>query len=270
MADPAASTGCDPSGEQPGEPETTASRPGARVDSRPPATHYVHLSQNSFTRDGSGVARFEGVGPLTADQARRFLSHCHVTIRPVIDLEQISPVDSYEIPDRIREAVHLHSPVDTFPFATNTSRRRDLDHTAAYQHPDDGGPPSQTRLDNLGPMTRFHHRIKTHSRWQVRQPFNGLFVWRSPHGRNFVVDPTGTHRIPKAARPAVARCPSSRRLVPDRPVEALAQMVRVPIVSGVLSDQADDHASQRHWFTVLQGGAGLIQGLRAAATIRRD
>ncbi|MBA2573721.1 MAG: hypothetical protein H0V02_02875 [Nocardioidaceae bacterium] len=83
-----------------------------------------------------------------------------MTIRPVIDLEQTTPVDCYEIPDRIREAAHLRSPVDVFPYATNTSRRRDLDHTEAYQDPGEGGPPGQTRLDNLGPMTRFHHRIK--------------------------------------------------------------------------------------------------------------
>ncbi len=82
---------------------------------------------------------------------------------------------------------------------TNTSRRRDLDHTDAYQDPGEGGPPNQTRLDNLGPMTRFHHRIKTHSRWQVRQPFNGVFVWKSPSGRILTVESTGTNKVRKAA-----------------------------------------------------------------------
>jgi hypothetical protein len=145
------------------------------------------------------VARFEGVGPVTLEQAQRFLSHCHVTIRPVIDLERVTPVDCYEIPDRIREAAHLRSPVDVFPYATNTSRRRDLDHTEAYQDTGEGGPPGQTRLENLGPMTRFHHRIKTHSHWQVRQPFNGVFVWKTPSGRIFTVDHTGTTKASKAA-----------------------------------------------------------------------
>jgi hypothetical protein len=48
-------------------------------------------------------------------------------------------------------------------------------------------------------MVTFHHRIKTHGRWQLRQVFNGVFVWRSPHGRLFLVDHTGTHRINNTA-----------------------------------------------------------------------
>ncbi|MBA3266350.1 MAG: hypothetical protein H0T14_08285, partial [Nocardioidaceae bacterium] len=70
------------------------------------------------------------------------------------------------------------------------------DHTDPYIHPvEDRGPPGQTRLGNLGPMTRFHHRIKTHGRWRVQQPFPGIFIWRSPHGSHYLVDNTGTQRI---------------------------------------------------------------------------
>lgn len=162
---------------------------GGSVDVRPQATLYVHVSHDAFTRDEGGVARFEGVGPITIDQARNWLGHCHVTVKPVIDLANQIPVDAYEIPDRLCEAVHLRSPVDVFPYATNTSRRREIDHTIPYLDPNDGrppgqpndhpadqangdqpdqddnGPPGQTRLDNLGPMIRFHHRTKTHSRW---------------------------------------------------------------------------------------------------------
>jgi hypothetical protein len=115
-----------------------------------------------------------------------------VTVKPVLDLADQTPVDAYEIPDRLREAIHLRNPVDVFPYATNTSRRRDIDHTIPYRPPDHGGPPGQTRVDNLGPMTRFHHRIKTHSRWQLRQPFPGVYLWRSPHGHHYLVDHTGT------------------------------------------------------------------------------
>lgn len=170
----------------------------AKVDSRPPVTLYVHLSQAAL-ESGTGVARVEGVGPVTLDQVKRWLGHCHVSVRPVIDVAHQTPVDSYDIPDRIREAVLLRSPVDVFPYATSTSRRRDLDHTTPFVSPDDGGPPGQTSTDNLCPMTRRHHRIKTHSRWQVIQAFDGILVWRSPHGRLFLVDNTGTHAIPHAA-----------------------------------------------------------------------
>jgi hypothetical protein len=44
-------------------------------------------------------------------------------------------------------------------------------------------------------MTTTHHRIKTHGRWQVQQPFPGIYVWRDPHGAYYLVDHTGTRRI---------------------------------------------------------------------------
>jgi hypothetical protein len=218
-------------------PENTAAeiatgapgRPGPRVDARPSATLYVHLAAGAFSGaaafgdgeagDGKGrpVARVEGVGPVTVGQVQRWLGHCHVTVKPVLDLAGVAPVDGYEIPDRLREAVHLLSPADVFPYATSTRRCGDIDHTVAYTPPmtdraagatthpgddpppDSGGPPAQTRIGNLAPMTRFHHRIKTHGRWQVVQPYPGVFVWRSPHGRMYLVDHTGTRRLPRAA-----------------------------------------------------------------------
>ena len=45
-------------------------------------------------------------------------------------------------------------------------------------------------------MVGLHHRIKTHGRWAVRQPFPGLYVWRDPYGATYLVDHTGTRRIP--------------------------------------------------------------------------
>ncbi len=165
-----------------------------KVDPRPKAVLYVHLTKESLEQD-EGVARVEGIGPVTLDQAKQWLGDCTVAIKPVIDLAGIAPVDAYETPDPMREAVHLMSPADTFPYASCLSRKMDLDHTIPYVHPDDGGPPGQTGIGKLGPLTRHHHRIKTHSRWQVKQPFPGIYLWRSPHGRHWLVDHTGTHRL---------------------------------------------------------------------------
>jgi hypothetical protein len=93
--------------------------------------------------------------------------------------------------------VHLRTPADVFPYAANTTRHQQVDHTAPFVPPDHGGPPGQTSVDNLGPMTSFHHRIKTHSRWQVKQPFPGIYLWRDPHGRIYLVDHTGTRPLGK-------------------------------------------------------------------------
>ena len=50
-------------------------------------------------------------------------------------------------------------------------------------------------VENYGPLGRFHHRIKTHGTWTLRQPFDGLYLWRDPHGQVYLVDHTGTHKI---------------------------------------------------------------------------
>ena len=162
-----------------------------RTQSASKVTLYVHLTDQALSSN-TGVARVEGAGPVPVDQIRGWLRHTRVTVKPVIDLNQQTPIDAYEIPDRLREAVHLITPTDCFPHATNTSRHQDIDHTTPF---DDTGPPGQTRIGNLGPMTRLHHRTKTHSGWQLKQPFTGIYLWRSPHGRHYLVDHTGTRSL---------------------------------------------------------------------------
>ncbi|MFD1247549.1 HNH endonuclease signature motif containing protein [Nocardioides ginsengisoli] len=151
---------------------------------------YLHLYADS------SIARMEGHGPVTRSWVTSILSQMvgadtasRIRVTPVIDLNGQAPVDAYEIPARLREAVHLIHPGDVFPFAANVSRNVDLDHAVPYS---EGGP---TAIGNLGPLTRTHHRIKTHAGWEVRQPFPGIVIWRDPYGAFYLVDPTGTRRI---------------------------------------------------------------------------
>ena len=37
--------------------------------------------------------------------------------------------------------------------------------------------------------------MKTHGRWRLRQPEPGVYLWRSPHGQIYLVNPSGTHPI---------------------------------------------------------------------------
>jgi hypothetical protein len=150
----------------------------------------VHISTDALA--GDGVARVEDVGPIVASQVREWLGRTDVKVTPVLDLAGVAPVDAYEIPDRMREAVFLRSPTDVFPRAARASRTMDCDHTKPYVPMSRGGPPGQTRPENLGPHARFHHRLKTHGRWLVRQIADGVFLWRAPHGRHFLVDQSGT------------------------------------------------------------------------------
>ncbi len=160
------------------------------ADLLPDVQLHVHIYGH---RDGDGVARVEGHGPVTEDWLRRVLGpHARFTVRPVLDLAGQAPVDAYEIPDRHRQAVHLMTPADTFPYASCTARSMQVDHTVPHAQ---GG---VTGVGNYGPMTTTHHRIKTHGRWQVQQPYPGIYVWRDPHGAFYLVDHTGTRRLPAA------------------------------------------------------------------------
>ena len=181
-------------------PDPTA-RPGFRFDWSkllPPLTLYLHFSADDVVAGAGGVARWEGEGPVTHAFVHEHLRPLHgYVIKPVIDLAHQAPVDAYELPDRLREAVRLLAPSDVFPFAGAPSRHLDIDHTIAYQpsHASRAEKHWSTRIGNLGPLGRFHHRIKTHGRWTLRQPFAGIYLWRDPHGILYLEDHTGTHPV---------------------------------------------------------------------------
>ena len=162
----------------------------------PAVTVYVHLYGGV---DSDGIARVESGGPVTEHWVRDHLGpHARFTIRPVLDIPGMAPVDSYEIPERHRRAVHLMTPADTFPFSSSLHPDQ-IDHTVPFQHGPDAVGAGQSGLGNYGAMSTAHHRLKTHGRWQVEQPFAGIYVWRDPHGALFLVDHTGTRAIARAA-----------------------------------------------------------------------
>jgi hypothetical protein len=185
------------------EPRPTGPRPTIDWDKVfPGVVVHVHTYRPACGCDepATGIVRTEGAGPVTDEWVGRWLGpHARFTLRPVLDIEGQAPVDAYEIPDRHRQAVHLMTPADTFPFGSCTSRRQQIDHTVAYHHSADdheqAREPGQSRIGNYGPMTTFHHRVKTFGGWQVRQPFPGLYLWRDPHGAFYLVDHTGTRRL---------------------------------------------------------------------------
>ncbi|QIK66770.1 HNH endonuclease [Nocardioides sp. HDW12B] len=200
---------------------------------RPRTSLVLHLSESALARseacrecgavgDESLVARLEdGRGPLgpvgleqlrdvVADQLPARLARLlqragssegtdprplsdRIVVRPVLDPMGQEPVDAYDVPPDMREAVEAMSPYEVFPWGTAPSMRCDLDHTEPYRDPpDEAPPPGQTRPDNLGPLSRRHHNLKTHHGWQCFQPLPGLFLWRIPSGYWYRVDHLGT------------------------------------------------------------------------------
>lgn len=167
-----------------------------RTVTRPRQTEvYVHLTDHTLAT-GTGVLRVENLGPMLASQLAELVGYGPYCVKPVIDLNDPDgdgdalSVDAYEIPNRIRERVKLIHPVEQFPYGTAESTLHiDLDHIEPY---DPTGPPGQTRIDNLIPLRRFSHRVKTHGGWQVRRLNDDALEWTTPHGFKFIVDHQGT------------------------------------------------------------------------------
>lgn len=143
---------------------------------------------------GRPVARVRGWGHVRTERLAEMFAGCKVTVRPVVDAAQLSPVDDYVVPAPIRLAMEARFPVDTFPFGTRPARSCDADHTIPY---DDGAATGagQTRLSNLAPLSRFTHRLKTHGGWRVEQPVAGVLIWTSPLGYRYLVTADGSTLI---------------------------------------------------------------------------
>ena len=160
----------------------------------------MHLSETAITEDSGSVelARVENHHRiLTADQIRTWCANpdTEVIVKPVIDLDEHIHVNGYEVPDRLREQVTLRDHHCVFPWCTRSARKMDADHVIPYA---EGG---TTASDNIAPLCRRHHRLKTHSAWTYTMLEPGSFLWSSPHGYHFLRDHHGTLDFTRDPRP---------------------------------------------------------------------
>jgi hypothetical protein len=170
---------------------------------RKPGSAQLSLHLNLATlaalaiRGTTGPAYVEGLGVATTDLIRTWLTgwlgpDAKITVRPYVDLNNpdcLQPVDGHDPPEPMADFVRQRDPVCVFPGCTRPSRQCDLDHIDAYIPMDEGGPPGQTHPDNLAPLCRHHHRVKTHARWSYLRLPDGGYHWKSPTGRTIDVPP---------------------------------------------------------------------------------
>ena len=182
-------------------------RPDSDSEGRTPAVRkprqvvlYVHLSEAAIRGEG-GVGRFENHRtPVTAEQIRDWCASpdAQVVVKPVIDLNDHHHVDSYEVPVRIAEQAILINVSCVFPWCNRSARSCDSEHIQPYAR---GG---TTSSDNIVPLCRRHHRLKTHGRWRYVRLEAGSFLWTSPHGYKFLRNETGTLDVSRDKRPPPA------------------------------------------------------------------
>lgn len=152
---------------------------------------FVHLWATDMW-DEQAVARLDRVGPLLVDRVADITQGSTVKLTPAIHIgDDGIGVDMYEIPTRIRQQVLLRNPYDVFPYSSTESRHLDVDHTVPYQPK----LTNQTRLNNLAPLSRKAHRLKTHAGWHLEQPKSGVFIWHTAANQLIKVDNTGSHPV---------------------------------------------------------------------------
>ena len=171
-------------------PDTSTETP-ARTPAREVVLH-VHLSDQAIAAPNGKLhlARVANTRSFVdADQVRTWcgLPGTTVTVKPVVDLTAHLHVDQYQVPDRMADQAVERDLTCVFPWCTRPADKCDLDHVIPYG---EGGP---TASDNLAPLCRRHHRLKTHhSGWGYTVLEPGSYLWSSPHGYQFLRDHRGT------------------------------------------------------------------------------
>ncbi len=173
---------------------------GTPVRRKPRTSLYLHLTLTDLLHlnpdtDRPAVGEVEKLGPATLAKIRDWAGGSQVTIRPVLDPDRCAPIDGHDPTEAMREIVILRDRHCVFPWCTRDARACDQDHIDPYVPLDEGGPPGQTHPDKLAALCRRHHRCKTTGRWRYRRRPDHTYEWHGPHGRTYLVTPTGTTQL---------------------------------------------------------------------------
>ncbi|MBI1351747.1 MAG: DUF222 domain-containing protein, partial [Actinomycetales bacterium] len=128
--------------------------------------------------------------PVTADTIRDLLIDADPssTLRRIVTDAAGCILDAgrarYAISDTQRHLIALRDGTCRFPGCTRPAETCEVDHATAY---DSGG---RTDLENLGPLCKHHHQLKTHGGWHITTSHrSGACTWRSPLGRIYHHEP---------------------------------------------------------------------------------
>ena len=89
----------------------------------------------------------------------------------------------YRPPPSLWHLVQIRNPRCTAPGCRMPAARCDNDHTQPFEK---GGRSCEC---NLGPLCRYHHRVKHSQGWRLEQPEPGVLAWITPSGRTYFTGP---------------------------------------------------------------------------------
>lgn len=126
-----------------------------------------------------------GYGAITAQTARR-LAATGTWRRLVTDPLTGTVLDvgrrRYHPPDDLAEIVRARDRTCLSPVCAAAARGCDLDHREPFRPDGTGG---ATSADNLGPLCRRDHLLKTHAGWHLDRDETATFTWTTPTGHTY-------------------------------------------------------------------------------------
>ncbi|MFC8667289.1 DUF222 domain-containing protein [Streptomyces sp. NPDC057199] len=170
-------------------------RNGARGAPSTAAVVHVTVPIDVLMGVDDGPGELKGYGPVTAGQVRDIAFAAgtvwrRLLVQPAGGLLVKSDPTTYKPTAETARHVVARDQYCAFPSCRMPASRCDLDHVRAFDHarPERGGP---TTPENLQPLCRRHHRLKTHHPgWRVgRDARTGDAVWTAPTGHTYVNTP---------------------------------------------------------------------------------
>ncbi|WP_169721454.1 HNH endonuclease signature motif containing protein [Brevibacterium album] len=134
-------------------------------------------------------ADLAGTAPLPAAAARLIASTQSVLCRLLTDPVTGTVIDeaarTYRVPGGIRRTVAAKHKQCAAPGCTRNAARCEADHIVTFDHllPERGG---LTVPENIQPLCRTCHQLKTLGILTVRRDAGGTFLWNAPLGREAV------------------------------------------------------------------------------------
>ncbi|AZP23337.1 HNH endonuclease [Streptomyces aquilus] len=180
--------------------DLVVNQPGASVSGeaaggRSAAVVQVTVPFDVLLGADDGPAELKGYGSIGASQARELAFAPgtvwrRLLIQPETGLLVKTDPTTYRPTAETERHVIARDQYCAFPSCRMLARRCDLDHVEPFDHrnPERGG---QTTPDNLQPLCRRHHRLKTHHPgWKVtRAPRSGVSTWTAPTGHTYTNAP---------------------------------------------------------------------------------
>ena len=170
--------------EPPRSPSPPCDRARPRWGSRPTTVH-VTVPWTTLAGIDDLPAQLAGYGPITAEAARELAADAtwrRILTDPDTGAVRDVGTTTYTPPAGLAAHVRARDGTCRWPGCRLPAQRCDLDHTEPY-------PRGPTADYNLAALCRPHHRLKTHTTWQVTQGTDGVLAWTSPTGQQIDTEP---------------------------------------------------------------------------------